>query len=100
MLNLSQADVTIESLSQNDASFINDVIGFWLAPEILSDGKQGQSEKTDIWALGFVLVEMFTRRWLWPDDDASTIYVTKGKYTKSRRSGGTSSRFVEQLRSG
>jgi len=69
MLNLSQADVTVESLSQNDASSIHDAIGFWLAPEILSDGKQGQSEKTDIWAFVFVLVKMFTRRWPWRDDE-------------------------------
>jgi len=73
--------VTVESLGQ-DASSIQDAIGFWLAPEVLSDGKQGQSEKTDIWALGCVLVEMFTRRRPWPDDDARAI-VTKGKYFES-----------------
>lgn len=43
---------------------------FWMAPEVIQSQGEGYSAKVDIWSLGCVVMEMFTGRRPWSNEEA------------------------------
>ncbi|KAG2154755.1 kinase-like domain-containing protein [Suillus clintonianus] len=55
------------------ASYMMEGTVFWMAPEAIHPQNQGYNSKTDIWSVGCVVLEMWSGKRPWSDDEAITV---------------------------
>jgi serine/threonine protein kinase len=73
-----------DDLSTSDAfAEIEDSV-FWMAPDIfkvasdvMNTSKNGYTSKIDIWSIGCVVLEMWTGRRPWGDEESSAVVIFK-----------------------
>jgi len=51
---------------------------FWMAPEVLHNGKRGYNAKIDIWSLGCLVLEMWAGRRPWNQEDMVAVMFKLG----------------------
>jgi serine/threonine protein kinase len=47
----------------------------WMAPEVVKAGKKGYTSKIDIWSVGCVVLEMWTGRRPWNDEEMYSVML-------------------------
>jgi serine/threonine protein kinase len=70
-------DFGISKVKELDKTFFSDTIAFngtimYMAPEQLNGGKL--DEKVDVYALGVIMNEMYTRKWPWPSEEPRMMF--------------------------
>jgi serine/threonine protein kinase len=48
---------------------------FWMAPEVVKAGQNGYTSKIDIWGVGCVVLEMWTGRRPWNDEEVYGVML-------------------------
>ena len=71
------SDFGISKVKELDKTYLSDTIAFngtimYMAPEQLNGGKL--DEKVDVYALGVIINEMYTRRYPWPADEPRMMF--------------------------
>jgi len=70
-------DFGISKIKQVDKTFLSDTVAFngtimYMAPEQLNGGKL--DEKVDVYSLGCIINEMWTRQYPWPNDEPAMMF--------------------------
>ena len=70
-------DFGISKIKQVDKTFLSDTVAFngtimYMAPEQLNGGKL--DEKVDVYSLGCIINEMWTRQYPWPNDEPRLMF--------------------------
>jgi len=78
-LQASHAHATLDDIYDNDAE-LTSMQGsiFWMAPEVLHNGKRGYNAKIDIWSLGCLVLEMWAGRRPWNQEDMVAVMFKLG----------------------
>ncbi|KAG1767230.1 kinase-like protein [Suillus occidentalis] len=67
------SDFGVSKRTDGTASHVMQGTVFWMAPEAIHPQNKGYDTKIDIWSLGCVVLEMWSGKRPWSDDEAITV---------------------------